>query len=436
MHHRIRVSLRLLRVAAFTAACGTASGAENQAAASNARLLEVTPQQNLQAVLDQAQPGDTIRLHAGVYEGLFTLNRAGTPEHLIRITAAGDGPAVLAHKPGQLRTAPEDYHGGAPQFDRTLNVLDHGGLPVANIVIEGLELRGGVYVGHHGFLDAWNKLAATVQAGRGTLGYGDLVAAFDDYFRSNAIPYTARAPLLGIAASNITLRGCTFTGRGPLLWHVVDSLIESNTVHALEPNIHGILLQSGCFGNTVRGNEIADMRAPKAHWQGEGIRVVNHSCLNHIVGNHIHHGRGAGFGIGLDVFADENTFENNLVEDIETIACTDQANNTGNHWLANTAKDCAIGFDFASFWWESDPAQSKSRIVYVERNRAVNCRFCDASVGNIRSIRFTDNAFKSLSFSPKFKAWWPASGSTWNGTADMPAEIVTTNKASRFVKLF
>ncbi len=399
------------------------------------RTVDVAPTQNLQTVFDQAQPGDTIRLHAGVYEGAFSLNRSGTAAQPIRITAFGDGAAVIAPKPGQLRVAPPDYHGGAPQFDRTLNLLDHAGRPVANVVLEGLELHGGVYVGRHGFTDAWNKLAETVKAGHDIPRYGDLVAAFDAYFCSNAIPYEQRAALLGIAASNITIRGCDFTGRGPMLWHVADSLIESNTVHALEANICGIQLQSSCFRNTVRRNDVADMHAPKAHWQGEGIRVVNFSSCNRIAENYIHHGRGAGFGIGLDVFADENTFASNRVEDIETIAYTDQANNSGNRWIGNTATGCAMGFDFASFWWNDDPAQSKSRIIYVERNRAVACHFADAAVGNVRCLRFVDNDFHSLSVSPRFQAWWLASGSTWNGAATLP-DFASTNRASRFVKLF
>ncbi len=57
---------------------------------------EATPRYaDIMAAYDQAQPGDIIRIHAGVYAGKLALNKAGTPGKPIVFRGAGDGRSVL-----------------------------------------------------------------------------------------------------------------------------------------------------------------------------------------------------------------------------------------------------------------------------------------------------------------------------------------------------
>ncbi|MHC4692496.1 MAG: right-handed parallel beta-helix repeat-containing protein [Planctomycetota bacterium] len=59
------------------------------------RTIEAKPEKGLMTAIEQAQPGDLILLHAGVYKGPFELNKSGTVEKSIVIRGPSNGEAVL-----------------------------------------------------------------------------------------------------------------------------------------------------------------------------------------------------------------------------------------------------------------------------------------------------------------------------------------------------
>ena len=86
------------------------------------KTIEVRPGQ-LQQALRDARPGDTLRLHAGVYTGPFG-PPSGAPEQPIAILGAGDGPAIL------------DGQGGGA-------VISQSGLH--DVILENLTIRNAEY---------------------------------------------------------------------------------------------------------------------------------------------------------------------------------------------------------------------------------------------------------------------------------------------------
>ncbi len=97
------------------------------------------------AALAEAQPGDTIALHAGTYAGPLRIAASGRPGRPIVICPAGDGPVIVQGK-------------GFASGERT--VIEITG---SHIHVNGLEVRGaieGISIGggrHHSSRD-WNLL--------------------------------------------------------------------------------------------------------------------------------------------------------------------------------------------------------------------------------------------------------------------------------------
>jgi hypothetical protein len=177
------------------------------------------------------------------------------------------------------------------------------------------------------------------------------------------------------------------------------------------------------------------MCSPKAHWHGEGIRLVNLCCKNIIENNRVHDVKAMGFGITADLHADYNIYRGNTCENVEAIAYTDQKGDSHNEWSGNMAKNCAIGYDFASFWQTDNPEESLSEGIIVKDNQAVNCANGDCVAGWVKSIHFSGNNFKQVFFSRKLLEYFPRSGSTWDGKPDLP-DYVKEGYPSRFVKIF
>ena len=58
-------------------------------------VIHATPETGLMAVYQQARPGDTVLLHAGVYDGLFEFRKSGEPGNPIVFRGPADGQAIL-----------------------------------------------------------------------------------------------------------------------------------------------------------------------------------------------------------------------------------------------------------------------------------------------------------------------------------------------------
>jgi hypothetical protein len=73
------------------------------AASPQGKTIHAHAQTGLMLAYEQAEPGDLILLHAGVYKGPFVLRKSGQPGHPIIFRGAGDGEAILQANGGERR---------------------------------------------------------------------------------------------------------------------------------------------------------------------------------------------------------------------------------------------------------------------------------------------------------------------------------------------
>lgn len=394
------------------------------------KTIEVRTAGELHAALAAAEPGATLLLHQGVYEGIFTLTRGGRPEAPVTIRPAGDGVVKITNPPNSL-TAPSREGNSGANLSRTFRILK-----CSDVVVENLSIHGGIMIGDEGnhrnnpawreageAFDQWakedgpaqkrnciatiskNQWIKTIGVVRGRVGPGT-VGWMDGKFP----PTTQR----------ITIAKCDITGRGIGLWSAGACKIERNVIHDVEPYIPGIVLQFICMGNDVIGNDVSGMYDPKCHWQGEGIRLVNGCCDNYIAENQVHDIKGLGFGITTDLFCDNNTIAHNRVARIQNIAFTAQAWDSDNKWINNIAEDANIGFEFSSWWWNDESDNQPTSGCEVRGNRAYRCTNADAAAARINGYRFSDNNFKRVHFSPNLIKTFAAGGGLWDGLSVLP----------------
>lgn len=398
--------------------------------------IEVRTATELHEALKSADPGTTINVHAGTYEGIFFITRSGRPGQPITLQPAGDGPVRLAPPSGVKFTPTSRKSASGPNLERTLRISD-----ATDIVIRDLSIHGGILIGNPNSLKesrAWKEADQAVAAWSESEAAADAPESARQiakipwirtvaYWRGRIGPGFVgwMDGKLPPTAQRVTVKNCDLTGRGIALWQASACRLEKNTIHDVEEANCGILLQFLCSHNEIIGNDISGMYDPQCHWHGEGIRLVNGSCYNLVADNSVHDIRGLGFGITTDLFCDFNTILNNRVSNIQNIAFTGQAWDSDNKWVNNVAENANIGFEFSSWWWEDEPTNQPTSNVEVRGNRAVRCTNADAVAARIHGFRFVNNDFKVVHFSPKLIETFAAAGGLWDGSPELPDWIST-----------
>jgi hypothetical protein len=218
--------------------CAVAVAAAVLPASAVAEIIEVGPNDDVEAAINALQPGDELVLQGGTYtlSERFSFDIAGTESE----------PIVIRAKDG------EQPHLNRPNADQ--NIIDIDG--AEHVIIRGIEFSGGsagVRISGARFLtiedcEIHDTGDVALRANDGGVTYESLRILRNHIHHTNN---TGEGMYLGCNDNGCRLQ---------------DSLIEGNYIHHTnQPSVDqgdGIELKEGSFGNTIRDNVIHDTNYP------------------------------------------------------------------------------------------------------------------------------------------------------------------------------
>lgn len=386
------------------------------------RTVSVATSSQLRDAIAAATPGTAIVLHAGTYVGPFSLVRSGTVNAPISIQPIGDGPVSLT------ANLPMPSCGATgPDINRTVRFRNGA----SYWVIQGLTIKGGVYIPGEGVQSAYKWMQQSIQNGdwrtlRAVPGRGtnDRTAA------ATAISYVAarsRATLRPI--DGVQLISNTITGKGIHVTMSRYGVIKNNMITDIACGV-GPGIWFGTYSDrwTVTGNKIARIAASSVkHYMQEGIRVDNGSNYNLIDGNSVSDLPGDGRAFTTDQTASYNVFTHNTATNV-AIGFNDQMAGWGNLWGYNTV----TGYRSAgiSFRMMDAPLKVPSMATSTY-NSIVSCNIVSGAgsglqIGAMSGSTITNNKLPSIKFGPNVSSYWVSKGNTFNGLAVVPKQGIPT----------
>ncbi|EIQ01354.1 lysophospholipase L1-like esterase [Opitutaceae bacterium TAV1] len=356
--------LHVSRQTGDTAVAGAASGSVD------------APFASIQAALDLAGPGDTVRVHPGIYHEYVTFRRSGTPDH--PVTLEGEPGAILDGSrsgPQPWEPAPDIAPGvyrlavSEPVFTVTLDDK------VIVMLRESMTRPGKAPMGE---IWEWPRLLAN---GVGESGWNGGVGALAIYLpehrqlllrvrgdkdpRTLALTLSSRDKNDALVkidnASHCIVRGLEFrrAAAGIRVTNAAAAILENNTIRAVD---FGILLHANATAAIVRRNRISwdpyDGANPHArpgatdHWRVHkrggwldryGIEIRENTGGHDIHDNYIHDHWD---GISARPFGDRDRnvrVHHNRID----IMCDDGLETAGaqidTQWHDNIVSRCFVG---------------------------------------------------------------------------------------------
>ncbi len=406
---RALASLLVLLVAAVSAPLATAHA--------TGPALEGYPGGSLQALVDNAQPGDHIQLHTGTYVGQVIINHSGAPGLPITIEPFGDGPVTVT-----ASFPVEPCNNSKPAPNRTFYAA--GG--VDYWTIQGLNIVNGIWLSGANFdvVAPWFHHLADIhdwQTRRSLPGRGT-----NDPTTARGV-YAALSTKLGVAVDPATgwrILNNNISGRGFHGTVTTDGELAGNTIHDIDCGIGpgAWLVTFSDFWN-VHHNRVSFVAASTyRHYMQEGIRFGSASNYNRIEYNTVSDLPGDGRAITTDIDASYNTFQRNSVMRTN-FAFNDQQSGWGNNWLYNTAdsvRGAAFVFRGADAKLRLPSKNSSTYRAQVRCNRVTNTRLA-MTAGALIESTFMSNYFKHVTLSPNLLNYWSQYNNTWNGSTTPPA---------------
>ena len=379
------------------------------------------PLKTIQAAIDRAKPGTTIRVHKGTYSGELTIRTSGAPGAPITVTNAGDGPVTVTSQ-----QPVESCGSRKPSAHRTISIpagADYW-------TFSGLNLVHGAFIAGKGSGRTYSWHAGLAKRGvweprRKVPG----MAKNDPAGARQAIPYLEKT--LGAdldPADHIEFIDNTMTGRGVYATLAGYGVFRGNTVKdVLCGTGPGLWVMNFSHFWEVSGNDISDI-APStaAHFMQEGIRFGTAASYNTITNNRVHDLRGDGRAFNTDVDASWNLFANNTATNV-AFGYNDQMSGWGNVWKNNSVsgyRTYGFGFRMKDSVLTRPSKNSSTNMAVVTGNRTARPIGGDAralGVGAAMNSRFADNVFPSIFISDNALRYWGAEGNTWNGSPRPPA---------------
>ena len=422
---------RLSALGATCALVGTATLATTAASAASGTLdVAVTgsdsaagtlaaPLRTIQAAIDRATPGTTIRIHKGTYSQQLTIRKSGTAAAPITVTAAGDGPVKVTSS-----QTPDSCASHQPSSRRTIRISDgadywrFSGLWLENGALIAGAGSGKTYSWHAG-------LAAKGQweARRKPPG----TAKKDPVGAKNVVPYLRtmlRAPNLD-SADHIEFIGNKLTGRGIYAtlssYGVVKNNVISDIICGSGP---GVWVMN--FSNfwEVSGNDVSKVaKSTRAHYMQEGIRFGTAANYNHIADNYVHDLQGDGRAFNTDVDASWNTFERNRAANV-AIGYNDQMSGWGNVWQYNTvtgARTYGFGIRLKDGSLKTPSLNSSGNGTIMRCNKVIASSGKALGIGGIMNSSFVGNSFASVQLGRYLSGYWSKYHNVWNGSPKPPS---------------
>lgn len=380
-----------------------------------------SPLRTVQAAIDKATAGTTIRIHKGTYTEQLIIRKSGTPTAPITVKAAGDGLVKLTSK-----QPTESCTSRVPSPNRTLKIQAGSD----NWVFSGLSIHNGVYVNGGGAGAAYNWHDDLVDARDWEPRRAVPGASTKDPAAAKNVP-AYLAGVLGQSmnpADNIQFIGNKFTGRGIHAAFTSNGVIKDNSITAVDCGTGpGIWLITFSQFWQVTGNDVSHIAdSAGSHFMQEAIRLGTASNYNLVARNYVHDLGDDGRGIATDVDASFNTFEYNKAVNVP-IGYNDEMSGWGNTWRNNTVtKFRILGFGFRMKDSvlkvpSKDTSTWKAVVTGNVASQPKNPGAAGLSIGAIAQSKFDNNKFGKVKLGRYVASYWAKQGNTWNGTTKPPS---------------
>jgi hypothetical protein len=380
------------------------------------RRVEVRTTSELQKAITAVTPGTAIMLHTGTYTGPFSLLKSGTAAAPISMQPYGDGPVTMtANLPMPSCSAT------GPDINRTVRFK----MGASYWVVQGLTIKGGVYIPGKGVQQAYNWMQTSIRnndwqtlravPGRGT---NDKVAA------RNAISYVAsRAGASLQPIDGVKILDNTITGKGIHVTLSRYGTIRGNSITDVACGVGpGIWFGTYSDGWTVTDNSIGRIaQSAIKHYMQEGIRVDNGSNYNLVDNNTVFDLPGDGRAFTTDQTASYNIFSNNTARNV-AIGLNDQMAGWGNTWTANTVtgyRSSGIAFRMMDAPLKT-PSKATSTYDSIVACNVVSGNGPGLQIGAMANTAITDNKLPSIKLGPNVASYWVQQKNTYNGAAVLP----------------
>ena len=386
------------------------------ASQSMAATVSVTTQAQLTAAIAAAQPGQTIALSAGTYNGGVTIPRSATPTAPITLTAAGNGPVVLTASltmPSCSSTSPDP--------NRTVRIKRGA----SYWTINGLSIDGGVMImgENAGVVKNWFSArvdAKDWQARRAVPGRStnDPVAA------RSAISYlAAQTGVTLLPSDGIKITNNVITRKGIHSAMNRYGTISGNTISDIACGTGaGIWMGNYSDGWTISDNRLSRIAASSVkHYMQEGIRIGGASSYLAVSGNVVTDLPLGGRAFNTDEDASYNVFRDNGADQVD-IGYSEQMSGWGNVWERNRVTNYRVaGFVFRAMDGSlALPSMDTSSYAAVARCNSASGQGPALRIGGVMKGTFQSNSFASTSLSKNVVSYWGAEGNTWNGSTVAP----------------
>lgn len=381
---------------------------------------EAAPKRTVQAAVNAATPGTTIRVAAGTYSGKIRLNKSGTVAAPYRITAASAGTVTLT-----AAVEPRPCTGGSPANERTVTI----GQGADYWQLDGLTIENGVWIAgrdNNTIFRWYDNLADSGQwevrrqvTSHGA--YGPVKTPVVTAYLRDAAGSEIADPAVGIK-----LLDNTITGRGVHATFASDSTVRGNVIRDIDCGTGpGIWLINFSRGWLVSDNEVSNVaESETSHHMQEGIRIGGASDYNTITGNHVYDLPGDGRAYSTDTDSSWNWFHHNTAANVAQ-GYNEQMGGWGNVWEYNSVtghRNYGFGFRLADAGLTAPSYNSSSTKSVVRCNSATNPAGTGRAlgVGAIQESTFVGNNFPTAWFSPNSASYWTSAGNTWDGSSAFP----------------
>ena len=381
------------------------------------------PLKTVQAAVNKATPGTTIRLADGRYDGKVTIKTSGTASAPIRITAINPGQAIISYN-----SKPQPCDNSKPAADRTVTITNGADY----WQIDNLAIHNGVWIAGKKSNIAYSWLTNLVKKNdwatrRAVPGHG----SYNPAATSSVIPYlrsVTGTPDMD-SADGIKLIGNAFTGRGIYGALTSYGVASNNTFSKIPCGIGpGIWLMTFSNRWQIIGNDVTDIApSTRAHYMQEGIRLGSAANYNEVAFNTVHDLPLDGRGVNTDVDASWNYIHHNTVRNV-AIGYNDQMSGWGNRWEYNTVdgyRVYGIGFRLKDATLSAPSLHSSSYKSVARCNVAIHPlteKSKALGVGAMMNGTFAGNNLPKLWLSKNLKTYWSAQANTWNGSSAVPPD--------------
>ncbi len=378
------------------------------------------PLKTIQAAIDKAAPGTTIKVHKGVYNQQLKIRKSGTASAPITVTNAGDGAVTITSTQPMPACSSNQ-----PDGMRTILIIDgsdywtFSGLNIVNGVYATGSDAGSAYAWHSNLVDKgdWKPRRAVPGAG-----------SYDPAAAKKVIPYLRTVTKDPDLDSNDGLKftNNTVTKKGLFFRMSSYGVASNNKISDIACGTGpGIWLITFSNGWNVSGNDVSRI-APSSwkHFMQEGIRIGTSSNYNTVTNNYVHDLQGDGRAFNTDVDSSWNTFSGNRAANV-AIGYNDQMSGWGNVWKKNSVtgfRTYGYGVRLMDGKLTTPSYDTSANKINMSCNSAKNPVGAAKSfgVGGTMNGTYNGNAWTTAHVGKYVKSYWGKYGNVFNGKKTAP----------------